>query len=219
MPPLSEAELQEMVDRLAIVAGVDPPRVFRWTNDTSGLGTTIGIRYFEGGWEIGVGDMWFDTTERQVLCLCQHSLSMHRPRTSGGPCTEPGCQCDLFRADGASSADLQRQSLEAILAHEIGHLVQRIRGRPLDKIEADYDVDTRAVSILGEKPEQMMRALRLTAHFSEPDGTTHPTNEQRAVKVRERWLETSPGWRFRRRFKRRRPLRTGLYAARVGGFR
>jgi Zn-dependent protease with chaperone function len=92
---------------------------------------------------------------------------------------------------GATKAalEVQRESIEAIIAHEIAHVQQSREGAPTDGVEAEYDADDRAIVVLGKRPDQMIVALEITAAMAKPGVTTHATNAERVAQIRERWLE------------------------------
>jgi hypothetical protein len=176
----SQSELQEIVDRLADSAGIDTLPV-----ELVPGSLVVGLDRPPERRRIVVGEGWWRSLERQGLCeTCSHSSFFHTPTCS----IREGCSCETFIDDGSDKDVLRRETLEAMLAHEIGHQCQDLEaGRIQEETPAgNYDADERAVIILAGKPEQVIRALRMNAPAMRKPSTTHGPTEERVRRIQER---------------------------------
>jgi hypothetical protein len=146
----------------------------------------IGLRRFaDGRNQIEIGKWWHSTYGQKGLCRCGHSQGFHRRSVNEGRCSIGECECQSYRDDGTDRETLLRESLEACVAHEIGHRLQDLEdGQPREETpEANYDADKRAVALLNGDRMRLIRTLRFVAWTQKEKSETHPPNEERARKL------------------------------------
>src|SRR5262249_24048725 len=118
---------------------------------------------------------WFDVTDDAELCACSHSNEDH---FAAAMCAWVDCSCQSFDCDIDASRDLQMLSLEALFAHDLGHVLQDREVLSLARFEDEFDAERRAAQLL-RNSVQMERALMSTSFFANPRSRSHPPSAER----------------------------------------
>lgn len=125
---------------------------------------------------------WLDYNRSIRVCTCGHThrlLGDNNPRAS---CTWPGCDCQAFNDDSVPQDERLTRIAEAIVAHEVGHLLQEHEGQPTKGRAAQLDADVRAARLVGV--ERVIESIVFTDWVSHAPTYDNPSGPERVEHLR-----------------------------------
>jgi hypothetical protein len=131
---------------------------------------------------VHVGLKWFDHNAAVRVCTCGHthrSLVYSQPQAT---CTWPSCACAPFTDDGVEQEERLMRIAEAIVAHEVGHLLQERERQPTRGRAAQFNADLRAARLVGV--DRVIESIVFTDWVSNPPTYDSPSGPERVARLR-----------------------------------